>query len=174
VDRRSYFSAGVFVKPALLSFVISTVFLAAGPADGVLWFEAVHEGGGAHGIQGAVDAFFSADNQNDIDRLSACLDEDAVWMPSTGEVVKGRRAISAWYRARHLRWTLALSAAILDMRADKNSAVVHGAARGAMTPACGGPSLAVDDRFVMFLSRDVWDSWRVTRLYWKRGGTKDT
>ncbi|MFI5197701.1 MAG: YybH family protein [Thermoanaerobaculia bacterium] len=159
------------VLPFVLTFF--AVFV-SGRADGVLWFEAVHEGGGAQGVPGAVDAFFRADNQNEIDRLAACLDEEAVWMPPTGEVVKGRRAISAWYRARHLRWTPALSAAILDLHVDRSSAVVHGAARGSMAPACGGPSIAVDDRFVMFLSRDVWDGWRVTRLYWKRGEREDT
>jgi uncharacterized protein (TIGR02246 family) len=165
------------MKPAfrLLPFVLAfSAVLVSGRADGVLWFEAVHEGGGARGVQGAVDAFFCADNQNDIDRLAACFEEDAVWVAPTGEVVTGRHAISAWYRARHLRWTPALSAAVLELRVEKSRAVVHGAARGSLVPACGGAAVAVDDRFVMILSRDVWDGWRVTRLYWKRGERENT
>src|SRR5664279_1008812 len=76
----------------------------AGPAEGVLWFEAGHESGGARGVQGAVDELFSADNGNDIDRLAGLFEEDGVWLPPTGEVVAGRHAFSAWYRARHVRW----------------------------------------------------------------------
>jgi len=154
-----------------LSFVIA--FAAgiplAGPAGGVLWFEPGHESGGARGVQGAVDEFFSADNGNDIDRLAGLFEEDGVWLPPTGEVVAGRHAISAWYRARHVRWAPALSASVLDLRVEKTSAVVHGAARGSLVPASGGPSVAVDDRFVMILSRDTRNSWKVTRLLWRHG-----
>ena len=160
------------MKPALwvVSFVLtfSAAVPVAGPAEGVLWFEAGHESGGARGVQGALEELFSADNQNDIDRLAACFEEDGVWMPSTGEVVTGRQAISAWYRARHVRWAPALSAAVLDLRVDRWSAVVHGAARGALVPAGGGATVAVDDRFVMILSRDARNSWKVARLLWQR------
>jgi uncharacterized protein (TIGR02246 family) len=163
------------VKPAfrVLSFALafSAAVPVAGPADGVLWFEAGHESGGARGVQGAVHEFFHADNQNDIDRLAACFEEDGVWLPPTGEVVTGRRAISAWYRARHVRWAPALSAAVLDLRVDRTSAVVHGAARGTLVPACGGAAVAVDDRFVMILSLDARNAWKVTRLLWRRGAT---
>lgn len=141
----------------------------AGPARGVLWFESGLESGAARGVQGAVEELFSADNHNDIVRLAAVFDEDAVWLPPTGEVVTGRRAISAWYRARHLRWAPALSAAVLDLRVDKSQAVVHGAARGALVPACGGAAVPVDDSFVMILSRDLRSGWKVTRLFWHRG-----
>jgi uncharacterized protein (TIGR02246 family) len=161
------------VKPVARTLLLVLVFVAslpvAGPADGVLWFEPVHETGAARGVQGAVDELFSADNQNDIDRLASCFDEDGVWVPPTGEIVAGRRAISAWYRARHIRWTPALSAAILDLRVDRTQAVVHGAARGALVPACGGAAVAVDDRFVMILVRDRENAWKVTRLLWRRG-----
>ena len=118
-----------------------------------------------------MDEFFSADNQNDIERLAACFEEDGVWLPPTGEVVTGRHAISAWYRARHVRWAPAISAAVLDLRVDKVSAVVHGAARGALVPSGGGAAVAVDDRFVMILSRDTRNAWKVTRLLWRRGAT---
>jgi uncharacterized protein (TIGR02246 family) len=160
------------VKPVFRILPFALVFAAASvarPADGVLWFESAHESGGARGVQGAVDEFFSADNRNDIDRLAACFEEDGVWVPPTGEVVTGRRAISAWYRARHLRWAPALSAAVLDLRVDKTSAVVHGAARGALVPAGGGAAVAIDDRFVMILSRDTRNTWKVARLLWRRG-----
>jgi len=161
------------MKPAFrilpLVLALSAAVPIAAPADGVLWFEAGHESGGARGVQGAVDELFSADNQNDIDRLAACFEEDGVWQPPTGEVVTGRHAISAWYRARHVRWAPALTAAVLDLRVDGTSAVVHGAARGALVPACGGAAVAVDDRFVMILSRDARNAWKVTRLLWRRG-----
>jgi uncharacterized protein (TIGR02246 family) len=120
-------------------------------------------------VQGAVEELFSADNRNDIDRLAECFAEDAVWLPPTGEVVSGRTAISAWYRARHVRWAPLLSAAVLDLRVDKSQAVVHGTARGAMVPACGGAAVSVDDSFVMILSRDVKSGWKVARLFWRRG-----
>ena len=65
------------MKPALwvVSFVLtfSAAVPVAGPAEGVLWFEAGHESGGARGVQGAVEELFSADNQNDIDRLAALI-----------------------------------------------------------------------------------------------------
>lgn len=157
----------------LLRFFLaaSAVVLASGRADGVLWFEAGHETGGARGVQGAVEEFFAADNRNDIERLTAFFEEDGVWLPATGEVVTGRRAISAWYRARHLRWAPALSASVLDLRVDRSSAVVHGAARGALLPACGGAAVPIDDRFVMILTRDARNTWRVTRLLWRRGAS---
>ncbi|MCM3875692.1 MAG: nuclear transport factor 2 family protein [Thermoanaerobaculia bacterium] len=155
------------ILPFVLAFSAAVPF--AGPADGVLWFEALHESGGARGVQGAVDEFFSADNQSDTDRLAACFEENGVWLPPTGEVVTGRRAISAWYRARHVRWVPSLSAAVLDLRVDRTTAVVHGAARGTLVPARGGAGVAVDDRFVMILSRDTRSTWKVTRLLWQRG-----
>lgn len=158
------------MKPTCRALSFALAFSAvAGPAEGVLWFESGPENGGARGVQGAVDELFSADNRNDIERLAACFEEDGVWMPPTGEVVTGRKAISAWYRARHVRWAPALSAAVLDLRVDNRSAVVHGAARGALVPACGGAAVAVDDRFVMILSRDTGNTWKVTRLLWRRG-----
>lgn len=156
--------------PFVLAFAAAV--LLTGRADAVLWFETPHEGGAARGVQGAVDELFSADNQNDIDRLATLFDEDGVWLPPTGEVVTGRRAISAWYRARHIRWAPALSAAVLDLRIDRSSAVVHGAARGSLVPSCGGAAVAVDDRFVMILSRDARDAWKVTRLLWRRGPSR--
>jgi uncharacterized protein (TIGR02246 family) len=163
------------VKPVvrILPFVLALVAVVpfAGRAPGVLWFESGNESGAARGVQGAVDEVFSADNQNDIVRLAACFEEDAVWLPPTGEVVSGRTAIMAWYRARHVRWAPALSPAVLDLRVDKSWAVVHGAARGALVPACGGAAVAVDDRFVMILSRDAQNGWKVARLLWRRGAT---
>lgn len=163
------------MKPVVraLAFVLAIVAAVpfAGRARGVLWFEAGSESGAARGVQGALEELFSADNQNDIDRLAACFSEDAVWLPPTGEVVSGRTAISAWYRARHVRWAPALSAAVLDLRVDKSWAVVHGTARGALVPACGGAAVAVDDRFVMILSRDARNGWKVARLLWRRGAT---
>lgn len=155
--------------PFVLALVASVPV--AGRARGVLWFEPGNEGGAARGVQGAVDEIFSADNQNDIVRLAACFKEDAVWLPPTGEVVSGRTAITAWYRARHARWASSLSAAVLDLRVDKSWAVVHGAARGALVPACGGAAVAIDDRFVMILSRDARNDWKVARLLWRRGAT---
>ena len=170
---RLYSPGGTPVKPVFRTLPFVLAFAAAvpvaGPAEGVLWFEAGHESGGARGVQGAVEEFFSADNQNDIDRLASCFEEDGVWLPPTGEVVTGRRAISAWYRARHVRWTPSLSAAVLDLRVDRTSAVVHGAARGALVPACGGTPVSVDDRFVMILTREPRSAWKVTRLLWRRG-----
>lgn len=163
------------MKPVIRAFTfILAAFAALGfasRAPGVLWFESGGESGAARGVQGAVDEVFSADNQNDIDRLAACFEEDAVWLPPTGEVVSGRTAITAWYRARHVRWAPALSAAVLDLRVDKSWAVVHGAARGALVPACGGAAVAVDDRFVMILSKGARNGWKVTRLLWRRGAT---
>jgi len=164
---------GDFMKPVVraLAFVLAVVAAVAyaGQARGVLWFETGSESGSARGVQGAVEELFSADNQNDIDRLAACFEEDAVWLPPTGEVVSGRTAISAWYRARHVRWAPLLSAAVLDLRVDKSRAVVHGAARGALVPACGGAALAIDDRFVMILSKSAKSGWKVARLFWRRG-----
>jgi uncharacterized protein (TIGR02246 family) len=161
------------VRPVVRAFTFVLALVAAvsfaGRARGVLWFEAGNESGAARGVQGFVDEVFSADNQNDIVRLAACFEEDAVWLPPTGEVVSGRTAITAWYRARHVRWAPALSAAVLDLRVDKSWAVVQGAARGALVPACGGAAVAVDDRFVMFLSKDARNGWKVARLLWKRG-----
>ncbi len=163
------------MKPVvrILPFVLALVAVVsfAGRARGVLWFESAAESGAARGVQGAVEEVFSADNHNDIVRLAACFEEDAVWLPPTGEVVSGRTAITAWYRARHVRWAPALSAAVLDLRVDKSWAVVHGAARGALVPACGGAAVAVDDRFVMVLSRDGRNGWKVARLLWRRGAT---
>ena len=163
------------MKPVvrIVPFVLALVALIpfAGQARGVLWFESTGESGAARGVQGAVDEVFSADNQNDIDRLAGFFEEDAVWLPPTGEVVSGRTAIKAWYRARHVRWTPALSAAVLDLRVDKSWAVVHGAARGTLVPACGGAAVAVDDRFVMILSKDARNGWKVARLLWRRGAT---
>ncbi|MEO8585424.1 MAG: nuclear transport factor 2 family protein [Acidobacteriota bacterium] len=158
------------VVPFIIAFAVAGPL--AGRADAVLWFETPQEGGAARGVQGAVDELFSADNQNDIDRLATLFQEDGVWLPPTGEVVTGRRAISAWYRARHVRWAPALSAAVLDLRIDRSSAVVHGAARGSLVPSCGGSAVAVDDRFVMILSRDGQNAWKVTRLLWRRGPSR--
>ncbi len=155
------------ILPFVLAAAVSVP--AARPAAAVLWFEAPPEGGGARGVQGAVEEFFSADNRNDIERLASIFEEDGIWLPSTGEVVSGRQAISAWYRARHLRWTPKLSAAVLDLRVDRTFAVVQGAARGTLVPAGGGAAVPVDDRFVMVLSRNAGNSWRVTRLLWRRG-----
>jgi uncharacterized protein (TIGR02246 family) len=163
------------VKPAVRIPPYAAVLFAglsiAGAANGVLWFDAPAESGGARGVQGAVEELFSADNLNDIDRLASCFEEDGVWLPPTGEVVTGRRAISAWYRARHVRWTPALAPAVLDVRVDRASAVVHGAARGSLVPACGGAAVAVDDRVGLILTRDPQKTWKVTRLLWRRGAT---
>ena len=84
------------IVPFVLAF--SAAVPAARPAAAVLWFEPEHETGRLRGVEGAVDDFFAADNQNDIDRLALCFEEEGVWLPPTGEVVTGRRAISAWYR----------------------------------------------------------------------------
>lgn len=157
----------VRILPFVLALIAAVPF--AGRVRGVLWFESGNESGAARGVQGAVDEVFSADNQNDIVRLAACFEEDAVWLPPTGEVVSGRTAITAWYRARHVRWAPALSAQVLDLRVDKSWAVVHGAARGALVPACGGAAVAVDDRFVMILSKGARNGWKVARLLWRRG-----
>ena len=67
--------------------------------------------------------------------------------------------------------TPTLSPAVLDLRVDKSWAVVHGAARGALKPACGGAAVAVDDRFVMILSKDARNGWKVARLLWRRGAS---
>ena len=169
------FPRGGFVRPVfrIVPFVLafSATIPAAGTAKAVLWFEPEHETGRLRGVEGAVDDFFAADNQNDIDRLELLFEEEGVWLPPTGEVVTGRRAIAAWYRARHVRWTPALSAALVDLRVDKTTAVVHGAARGSLVPACGGAAVAVDDRFVMILSLDRQNAWKVTRLLWRRGAS---
>ena len=58
---------------------------------------------------------------------------------------------------------------MVDLRVDKTTAVVYGAARGSLVPARGGAAVAVDDRFVMILSLDRQNAWKVTRLLWRRG-----
>lgn len=161
------------MKPAVRGFTFALAAFAAlglaGRALGVLWFETSGESGAARGVQGAVEELFLADNRNDIDRLAACFEEDAVWMPPTGEVVSGRSAISAWYRARHARWAPRLSASVVDLQVEKSRAVVQGSARGALVPACGGAPVPVDDSFVMILSKDANNGWKVARLFWRRG-----
>jgi uncharacterized protein (TIGR02246 family) len=135
----------------------------------VLWFETGSDSGSALGVQGAVAELFSAANRNDIDRLSAIFEEDAVALAPSGEIVSGRAAISAWYRARHAKWASALSASVLDLQVDRGRAVVRGEARGSLVPACGGAAMAVDDTFVMILSRNARSGWKVARLLWKHG-----
>ena len=161
------------MKPVARALAFAAIFAAAVlpavPARAVLWFESGGDGGASRGVQGAVEELFSADNRNDIERLATCFDEDAVWLPPTGEVVTGRRAILAWYRARHLRWAPALSAAVLDLRVDKTQAVVRGTAHGTMQPSCGGAPVAVEDSFVMILSREAGSGWKVVRHFSRHG-----
>lgn len=120
-------------------------------------------------IRGLLGRMATAEKAGDAAALAQCYEEDAWFLPSSGEPVKGREDIARRYQALFSGNSARLPLESEELWVMDDWAVSRGATRGpGPRPNVKGP---VKNRYVMTLKRHG-DSWEVHSLAWNSLASK--
>lgn len=114
----------------------------------------------------AVRGLVEADNRGDFAAAVGTYTPDAVWLPPSGEAVRGRDAIAERYRSMFATYAPHLTITIVDEQPLGDAAVVRGTTRGELVAKADGATTAVHDEFTAVLRR-IGDRWCVAQLRWQ-------
>jgi len=112
-----------------------------------------------------LERLIASDNQRDLAGALAAYTSDVVWIPPSGEEVKGKKAVEAHYVTLFGTSSLDVTLEIEETHLSGTLAFARGRTRGTLKPLKGGSPTAIDDRFLAVFHCDE-GQWRIARLMW--------
>jgi ketosteroid isomerase-like protein len=110
-------------------------------------------------------AFASAFNRGDIVTTSAFYANDAIAFPPDSDMVKGRPAIEAFWKATKDAGGKSLELKVVDVQSSGNLGIETGTAVLHMKPA-NQPETAVNAKYVVVWQKQESGSWKIIRDIW--------
>ena len=114
-------------------------------------------------VQSRLESLMAADNARNVDAAVDSYTEDVVWIPPSGEPVKGRTAIRDRYRTLFAGSQPKLRFIIEEVKSDGRLAYARGETDGTLTSS--GGTVAVHDKFLALLRFEN-GAWRISHLMW--------
>lgn len=128
------------------------------------------EGDSVRAVRAVVAAIIAADNARDLDAVLALYTPDAVLMPPGEDPVVGRAAIRPRYETLFRTMIPAIRSELTEVQVAGGWAFVRGRNTGELRPIDSAATpRRLNDHFLMVLSRDSSDQWRIARLIWHPG-----
>ena len=109
------------------------------------------------------EEWLDAVNNNDIDRVTGVLAEDAVWIPPGMPALNGKKAISEWMSPFFETYSFHLELDNLDIRGAGDWAVEHASFTSILTPKEGGEGSEQHGKYVMIWRWEKDNKWRIER-----------
>jgi uncharacterized protein (TIGR02246 family) len=119
-----------------------------------------------HTVRSALAELMEADNAGDLDAIAASYTEDAVLLPPSGEVVRGREAIRARYAAGFERFALEVDIVLAKLEIEGVQAFCWGKTHGRLIWNDGTEPTPFVDNYFMTLALKPDGRWRVAHLAW--------
>ena len=116
-------------------------------------------------VAAAPQHLIARDNARDLLSVLTGYTDDVVWLPPSGDVLQGKQAIRARYEQMFSQFAIAMSAEVMEAKADGAVGFARGSTNGVLTPVGGGTPVAVKDKFLA-LVRCENGIWRVSHLMW--------
>lgn len=165
------------MKGAMTAAVMSSVLVAGLNQTVVVWPEAktlsalqrqsiAEPDAGPRAVKKVVREIIAADNAADLDAVARLYDDEAVWLPPHGDLVRGKNAILSRYRNTFERLTPELSFLSDETHVFGDWAFDRGTTNGKLIPRDGSKPINVNDKYLMILRRSPEGAWRIARLMW--------
>jgi ketosteroid isomerase-like protein len=113
------------------------------------------------------EGIIAADNARALDRVMSFYHPGATLWPPDGPPVSGAEAIRPRYESLFATHTPLLAVAIDGVCGTDSMATVRGQISGWFVSRGSAPDRQVSDRFLMVLTKDARETWRISDLAWR-------
>jgi uncharacterized protein (TIGR02246 family) len=123
-------------------------------------------GPSASAVRLVAERIIAADNRRDIAAVMALYSQAAWLLPPMEPPVQGHDNIRPRYERLFAGFSPAIDGHIDDVCVSGTIGVVRGHNRGSMRGLNGQPSRTVDDVYLMVVTRERDEQWRISQLIW--------
>ena len=117
-------------------------------------------------IQKLLERLMAADNASDVDNIMSFYADDAITMPPNDNIVIGKAAIAARYKAGFAKFKMEVSLSSDELEICGDWAFNRGKTNGRLIWHDGSNPTPLNDKYLMILRRQVDKSWKIARLMW--------
>ena len=152
-----------FQRSALFGFIIGLALLAYFASSGL-----PNPRGNAdkNDIQKLLNQLMAADNAGDVDQIMSFYADDAITMPPNDNIVIGKAAIAARYKAGFAKFKMEVSLSSDELEVCEDWAFNRGTTRGRLIWHDGSNPTPLRDKYLMILKRQPGNTWKIARLIW--------
>lgn len=153
--------------PYVLKFcwLMACFFLPAACRVGTAKAQKIPCRGEKSAVEEVVRNLIEADNSRDMKAALSAYTEDVVWLPPSGETVRGKPAIESRYRDLYKSYRPGIQLDIEESGVSGSLAFVRGRNRGMLVAIDGGQNRQLNDKF-MALLRCRKGTWKISHLMW--------
>jgi uncharacterized protein (TIGR02246 family) len=115
-----------------------------------------------------LDRLMAADNAGDVDQIISFYADDAITMPPNDNIVIGKAAIAARYKAGFAKFKMEVSLSSDELEVCGDWAFNRGKTSGRLIWHDGSKPTSLNDKYLMILRRQADKSWKIARLMWSK------
>jgi uncharacterized protein (TIGR02246 family) len=113
-----------------------------------------------------VQEMLTAQEAEDVEAWLEFVDEDAVWLPPNEAPITGKAAIRDWVIGFYDLYSVAEEMTSAEVHVTGDWAYIMANWAWTITPKAGGEGLTDTGKSIWILSRQVDESWKITRAIW--------
>jgi uncharacterized protein (TIGR02246 family) len=117
-------------------------------------------------VQKLLERLMAADNASDVDLIMSFYADDAITMPPNDNIVIGKAAIAARYKAGFARFKMEVALSSDELEVCGDWAFNRGKTNGRLIWHDGSNPTPLNDKYLMILRRQTDKSWKIARLMW--------
>ncbi|MCI0697491.1 DUF4440 domain-containing protein [candidate division KSB1 bacterium] len=117
-------------------------------------------------IKKLLDQLMAADNAGGVDQIMSFYADDAITMPPNDNIVIGKEAIAARYKAGFAKFKMEVSLSSDELEICGDWAFNRGKTSGRLIWHDGSNPTPLNDKYLMILRRQAGKSWKIARLMW--------
>ncbi len=119
-------------------------------------------------VEQLVADLIAADNARDLESVLAVYADDALLLPPGRQPLSGKAAVRENYRTLFDNYQPEITLTAEEMVVADDWGYIRGVTGGRLIPMDGGEVTVLSDKFLMIVTRQPDQSWKVARLIWNR------